>query len=368
MLTASYGGGAERLILDQSRFHDRDKFNIHIITLREGNIENEFRKLKSVKYLCLNVPKGFRLSALFKLISFIRKNKIKLVHAHLIEPEIYTVPLKIFIPGLKIITTKHNANEFKKKRYIGLLCKITSIFADKIISVSDEIKNFSIRYEFIKPDKILVFYNGIDIQKYKKIKSAEKLSEIRKKYGLKDNDFLVGIVGRLTKQKGHNILIRAAELLKDKISNLKIMVIGEGELRQSLVKEVSKRGLQEKLLFTGHVDDMKKIYAILDILCMPSLWEGLSVVLLESMSMKKLVILSDLPNNREVAEDGNEAVYFQTGNHEELADKIFYYYQNPEYGDIIKLNARKKIIEEFNYIDNLNKIEGLYTNILKTES
>jgi glycosyltransferase involved in cell wall biosynthesis len=368
LLTASYGGGAEKLVLDQAKFYNKDVFKLHIITFREGNIENEFRNLKDVKYLCLQTPKKFSFKTISKLLKYIKKNRINMVHAHLIEAELYSFPLKIFAPTLKIILTKHNANEFKKKIFFRLISKIISILVDKIICVSETIKDFSVKYELSSPRKIQIAYNGIDPAKFKKNHINGEIEKSRKKFGFKKDDFLVGIIGRLTKQKGHIYLVKAAEKLINTIPRLKILVIGEGELKDFLEFEIIQRGLQDIFVLTGHIDNMFEIYSILDIVCIPSLWEGLSLVLLEAMSMENLVIMSDLPNNIEVAEENKEAIYFQTGNHEELAEKIYYYYQNPDDAKKIGNNARKKILHKFNYIDNLKKIENLYMDVIGIKS
>jgi glycosyltransferase involved in cell wall biosynthesis len=364
LLTASYGGGAERLILDQGLFFDRDKFNLHIITLREGNIESQFRELKEVSYLCLYSPKKFSFKNLRRLIKYIKENNIHLLHAQLFESEFYAFLLKLFIPILKIIVTKHNANEFKKKFLFGFLGKIMSLVTDKIIAVSDSIKDFTIKYEFVKPIKILTIYNGINTSKFQRNIDKDEITNLRNSFCIKENDFVIGVIGRFTKQKGHIILVKAVEYLKEKIHNLKIIMIGDGELKEEILIEIKQKGLETKFLLTGHLDDMSMIYSILDILCVPSLWEGLSLVQLEAMSTENLVIISDLQNNLEVAEENTEAVFFKTGNYEDLANKILYFYQNPHDADSIKTNARKKIIAKFDFKDNLKKLENLYSRLL----
>jgi len=368
LLTASYGGGAERLILDQAKYYDKEKFNLHIITFREGNIENDFKVLKEARYLCLQAPKRFSFKTLSRLIKYINENKISLIHVHLMEPEIYTAPLKILRPSLKIIVTKHNTDRFKKKIHISILCKFLSFFADGIICVSKSTKDFSKKYELVNEKKVHVIYNGIDTRKFRRIENRKVINDFRRKFGLTDHDFVIGVVGRLTKQKGHIYLIEAACLLKNKIPNLKIVIVGEGELKETFEQEAKKKDLQNNLIFTGHVDEMDKLYPILDILCMPSLWEGLSIVLLEAMSAESLVIMSNLPNNKEVARENEEASYFEVGDYEELAEKILYYYNNPEAAERVKKNARKKIVDKFDYLENLKAIERLYLQTLRSPS
>jgi glycosyltransferase involved in cell wall biosynthesis len=239
--------------------------------------------------------------------------------------------------------------------------KTISLFADRVICVSNEIGRFSRKYEFINPKKIEVYPNGIDTKKLIKIKNHLLL---RKKLGLNKNDFVVGIVGRLTKQKGHIFLIKAVELLQNKIPNLKVLVIGDGELEVSLKKEVIKRGLQNQFKFLGFRHDTQDLYSMMDVFCMPSLWEGLSIVLLEAMSTERLIVMSNLPNNIEVVKPNQEGIYFKKGNYVELADKVLDCYKYPQKTERIKKNARQKVTEKFDFKNNLKKIERAYLEVL----
>ena len=256
LITSSYGGGAERLVLDQMKLYDQSKFNLYVITFRPGQLEDGFKKTNAT-YHCLHTKSRLSLSTLIKLSKFIKNKNIKLIHAHLVEPEIYAVLLKILNPRVKLIITKHNTNDFRKKFGWRIIGKLISMFANRIICVSNEVKRFSLKYEKIKSNKILVYPNGINT---KEIRKVEGVSKLRKELELNQKDFVLGIIGRLTKQKGHIILLKAIELLKDKIPNLKLLIIGDGELIKKLEQEVIKRGIGDKVKFLGFRNDIKELY------------------------------------------------------------------------------------------------------------
>jgi len=358
-VTASYGGGAEKLILDQAKFFNKDLFKLHIISFREGNIEDEFRELKDVKYFCLNAPKKFKIKTLKRLLNYIKKNNMDLIHAHLIEPELYLIPIKIFKPFVKIIITKHGADEFRKNFPLSTILKLLSLLCNKIICVSDSRRKFAEKYETINPEKISVIYNGVDTEKFKKIDDKIQRNLLREDLKIGKDDFIIASIGRLVAVKGYNFLIKASEILKPKIKNLKILIIGEGELENKIKKSVNEKELADYFIFSKFRSDLDKIYSIIDIFCLPSIREGLSTVLLECMSCENLAVISALESNKEIA-DENEAVYYKTGDHHELAEKLLFFYEFPEKMSEIKLNARKKILSKFNYVNNLRKIEKLY--------
>ncbi|MBU1626279.1 glycosyltransferase, partial [bacterium] len=346
LLTASYGGGAERIILDQIFFFDKNKFNLQVITIREGNIEETFRNQHFAPYLCLKAPKKSFIHSISILNKYIKEHRIDLLHVHLIEPELFSIPLKILNPKLKIIVTKHLANDIRKKFYFSLVLKFISIFIDKMICVSEDRANFACKYETLNPSKVIILYNGTNTEKFQRISDTKKISGLRKDFGLKDDDYIIGIIGRIIKHKGHGYLIDVVRTLKSKIPVLKILVVGDGPYENILKEKIHEQSLDDYFVFPGYQNNLVAIYSILDILCIPSINEGLSTVLLEGMSSQTLAIIADLPSNREIAVDGKEAVYFCPGNHLELAEKIYFSYQNPDIALLIKENARKKIVEK----------------------
>lgn len=363
LISASYGGGAERLVLNHMRYFDSSIFKLHVITLRKGHLEEDFCSTRA-KYTCLETKYRFSISDLLKINRYIKENNIKLLHVHLIEAEFYSLVLKILNPGLKTVITKHNTNEFRKIIFFRIFGKIISMFSTAVICVSEAVRNFIIKYEFILPEKTIIFKNGIDLSRNSFISKNKFSSEqFATEAGITDKNFVLGIVGRLNQQKGHDILFSAVSILKGKIPDLKLLVLGDGELRDSLERKAQDLNIAENIIFMGYRDDIYNFYNLFDILCMPSLWEGLSLVLLEAMSTGTLVIMSDLPNNHEVA-SSKEGVYFKTSDTRALADKIFYYYNHPNEAQEIKQNARRKVEFCFDFEKNLKSIENLYKKFL----
>lgn len=352
IITSSYGGGAERLVFNQMRMFNSKKFNLHVISFRSGQLENDFNSFNNVKYSCMNQKKHFSYNTLFRINAYVKKNRIDVIHCHLIEAELYGMFLKILNPKLKFVITKHNANDFRKKLLYRLLGKLISLFSNKIICVSNEIFNFTKKYEFVNVKKLVTLSNGIIVK--------DKSKATRDNLGYSKDDFLVGVVGRLTEQKGHIYLIKALELIKDDISSMKVLFLGDGKLEDSLRKEVKERDLTDIVEFCGFKSNMDDYYSNLDVLCMPSLWEGLSLVLLEGMSFENVVVMSDLPNNLEVAKPDVEGIYFKKCDVKDLSEKLLYVYNNWDEVKSVGKNARTKVISDFNFKDNLKKIESLY--------
>lgn len=358
LIPASYGGGAENLVLDQIRYYNKRKVKYRVVALRRENEEDKFRQ--HVEFACLNVKKRFSINALVKLNRGLKNGKIQILHTHLMEADVYGFLLKILNPEIKWISTKHNNDEFRKKKFWRILNKIISIKNDKIITVSNAVKNFIIKYEWVNPRKMIVLTNGIDTKRFRKISDTK----IRGEYKIDKNDFVVGIVGRLNYQKGHIFLLGAIKLLKDKIKNLKVLIIGNGELEEELKCKCKEYGIEQNVIFGGFRKDMEYIYNSFDVFCLPSRFEGLPLVIIEAMACERYCIGSDIPNNLEVIKNKSEGVLVKIGDVNKIAQEIYYAYKNPLIRQKKGKKARVRVLKDFEFRDNLRKIEEVYGELL----
>ena len=106
--------------------------------------------------------------------------------------------------------------------------------------------------------------------------------EIRAKYGIKDDDFVIGHVGRFYPQKNHEFLIDVFKEVCKQKPNAKLLLLGDGPLQDNIRQKVASLGISESVLFAGLQKDPAPFYSAMDVFCFPSLWEGLGIVLLEA--------------------------------------------------------------------------------------
>ncbi|MGQ4875838.1 MAG: glycosyltransferase family 4 protein [Promethearchaeia archaeon] len=365
LLSSVSGGGAQRLVLNHMYHFNKRKFNVYVVSLRSGNMSSLFNELDE-KYYCLNQKSRFSFKNFIKLLHFIKEKKIQIIHTHLLEADTYGFLLKLFLPRIKLISTRHGENKFRKKIYWGLFNYFISLNFYRIICVSQSLCKFIRRYEFIPKKKIILIYNGIDTDFFKK----EDHNNLRKRLlGQKNKDLiLIGIVGRLKKLKGHEVLFKALKILKQKgFHNIKVLVLGDGYHFQNLKQLRKELNLEKEILFLGFQKNIKDYYNIFDILCLPSYYEGLPLVPIEAMSCECLVLCSDIPNNTEVIQHGIDGIIFKTGDHHDLALKIEEVLINKYNNDKLKENARKKVLKKFNFKKTIKNIENLYFKALKIQ-
>lgn len=242
-------------------------------------------------------------------------------------------------PNAKMVCTVHHTY-YQQQKYIKsqrwkylfyLLEKLMYRNADKLISVSEDTKNVLIKKYTISPKKIVVIPNGVDFNKFKKIKSIKKIP----------NSLL--FVGRLDKRKGIDFLVKLIPFIAKEIPDIKLFIIGKGKLRDNLEKFVKKNNLEKNIEFLGFIpdEDLPKWYNKCNLTVVPSIFEGFGITVIESLACGTPVIGTDTDGIRGIIKD--KKYLFRFGNKEELSNKII---QNIKNSISINFDKRKYSLDE----------------------
>lgn len=203
---------------------------------------------------------------------------------------VLNIPLVFHIHSTEVGRQRGGGSStIKKMEYEG------ANIADRVFTVSYAMKNELINFG-VNPDKIDVIYNGVDEKKYD-LENIDggKIIELRKKYNIKEGEILLLFIGRLTEVKGVVKLVEAMPEVIEEFPNVKLLILGKGELENHLKEMVERLRLNEKVILKFEfVDENERIlhYAISDICVFPSFYEPFGIVCLEAMSLKKPVVVS----------------------------------------------------------------------------
>lgn len=288
------GGGAERVASNLSLNLTDDKYDKHIIVYDDEKVDYPYKG----KFISLNAKATIH--PVGKIINFIKRitrlrkikkqYKIESTLSLLSGPNIVNILSK---SNDKVIISVRNyisksSNGFYGKIY-KLLIKLLYNKADLIVVVSEAIKKDLIKNYSLKEEKIKVIYNPYDIERINHLASEsieEKYSEIFK------NPTVI-TVGRLSKQKGQWHLIRAFKKVKEEIPNAKLVILGQGELQDYLIKLTINLGLKNDIYFLGFQKNPFKYIARSTLYVFPSLYEGFPNALCEAMACGIPVISAD---------------------------------------------------------------------------
>ena len=262
LVTGLTMGGAENVVLNLARYSSKEKFNTYVLSLsKKEELLPEFLKCNINTTLLRKSNSFLDFISMFKsLHAFIKKNDIQLIHAHMFHSLILASLVKLINPSLKIIYTSHTLNRSFK-------------FSQAIVFLMKPLRDIDIIFS---KDMLRFFYK----KAYKIIPNGVKIEHYQVAYPKYDTFTFIAI-GRLTEAKNHKFLIEFANALKEKY-NFEIHIVGEGELQGELEKLIKESNLQKEIKLLGLRSDIPKRLQQSHALLMPSLWEGLPLVILEA--------------------------------------------------------------------------------------
>jgi len=247
--------------------------------------------------------------------------------------------------------------------------------ADLIVTVSHAMRDELIRLGF-PTEKIQVCPNGVDPQKYCREEVGEvKVKEVRQAYGLEDGDLMALYIGRLVWVKGVDKLITAMPQVLKKVPNIKLVVVGLGEMRDYLEKLVDNLKLQDVVKFRFEfIPEEERIahYAACDVAVFPSLYEPFGIVALEAMSMEKPVVVgaSGVSGMREVVvPSGPDQCGFHVNPSDsaDIAWGIINAVQDPQKKVQLGQNGRRRVLQEFSWDIAARRTAQLYSELLESK-
>jgi glycosyltransferase involved in cell wall biosynthesis len=243
--------------------------------------------------------------------------------------------------GVKnIIYRRGNAKPVKNSFSNRILFKkiITGIIAN-----SEETKRSILKQnpKLFPSDRIKVLYNGIDLKNYDSLASVPI-------YKNRDSRILLGSAGRLSIEKGHHMLIEMSLLLRKRGIPFILLIAGEGPEKNQLMEKCRKSGLEDEILFTGFIENIKSFMHSIDIFILPSLWEGFGYVSIEAMASSKPVLAFHTGSNPEIIEDKKTGFLVTCYDIEELTDKLSVLINDHELRKTFGNEGRKRVEMFFN--------------------
>jgi glycosyltransferase involved in cell wall biosynthesis len=205
--------------------------------------------------------------------------------------------------------------------------RLCARFTDRLIAVSKPDIETGLTRRIAGEDKFALIYNGIALEKFRQPVDDRQL---RRSLGLDPDCKLVGMIGRLDRQKNPLDFIRAAAVVAGTYSEVQFLLVGDGALRpqcEALIKELNLEG---KFFLLGYREDVHKILPILTITTMSSLWEGLPIAFLEAMSAGKPIVANDVDGAGDVVIDGETGFLVPPREPAEMAERILFLLDNEE--------------------------------------
>ena len=250
------------------------------------------------------------LIALWKLIQLIRREKPDIVHTHTAKAGTLgrtAAIIALFGRRKKIFHTFHGHvfhSYFSplKTRVFITIEQVLGYLTHRIIAVSDNTGQELLAYKIARHSKITVIPLGLDLDPFSVCEHHK--GELRDELGLSSDHLLIGLVARLVPVKGISYLLEAASCLVQIHPRVRVLIVGDGELRPALEEQVKALGIEDNVVFLGYRKDLPRIYADLDLVVLSSLNEGLPVSIIEAMSSAKVVVATGVGGVPNLISDG----------------------------------------------------------------
>ena len=366
-------GGTARHVLDLALVLSRRGYNVSLIYSKQradGFFYEELKHLEHLGVAIYQIPMrreiGFwDIVHLITLRKLLLKKQFDVVHAHSSKAGALTRIAMLGLKGLveytphAIITLNTQLSVISRFFYKNVE-KFLSFFTDAVIALSDVELEHLIRDVGINPKKIFLVSNGIDLNHILDQKKVlQKSLEIRQSLGIEKDAFVIGFVGRLTVQKSPDILIESFNYILQRTDNVKLIIVGDGELADELNTLIKKYNLGSNVVWLKQKRGVEYM-PVFNLFLLTSLYEGFPYVFLEALSFGLPIVSSLVGGASEVIENGKNGYIVSSQDASVIGENIIKIINDAELCQSMKYFAKQKVME-FSIEKMTDKILNVYT-------
>jgi glycosyltransferase involved in cell wall biosynthesis len=355
-------GGAEQLLVSAAPHLDRTRFRYEVAYLlsTKDALAGELRR-HGIHVSCLGDGAAWPV----RLRALVREQRIDLVHAHL---PYAAIGARLALAGRgrpRLVYTEHNVwQSYKPPTYWANL--LTFARNDHVFTVSDEVRA-SIRYpgglRRLRLPPLETLYHGLD-RATLDASAAPPADGVREELGIPPRAPVVATVANFRHEKGHEYLLRAADLVRRSLPDVRFLLVGQGPLEGQVRREAERLELGDTVIFTGYRTDVLRLTAAVDVFALSSLHEGLSIALMEAMAMGKPPVVTRVGGLPELVEDRRHGLLVPPADPQALAAGILSVLRDPALRHRLGQAARRRAAD-FDIRTTLRRMEEVYAGLLR---
>jgi glycosyltransferase involved in cell wall biosynthesis len=340
-------GGMEKLVLEFARHADRSRFGLRFVSLTgRGAIAEDIEAL-GWPVTALEDSGGVRPSLVLRLARLMREWAVDVVHVHNTKPLLYCAPAARLAGVTRVVYTRHGQRHRATGRQNALF-RMTTRLVDDVVCVSEDGGRRSI-VEGIAPNRVCTVWNGVDVGRFA--------------YAGPTGGGPAVMVGRLSPEKDVATLLAATKMVVDQEPGFRLEIAGDGKCLAELGAQCTGLGLDEQVRFHGNVEDVAGLLGRASMCVLPSLTEGISLTLLESMARGLPVVATRVGGNPEVVEEGQTGILVRAQAPAELAEAMLKLYRDPALGRAMGCRGRKRVETHFDIRRMVAKYEEIYSGL-----
>ncbi|MGA3166524.1 MAG: glycosyltransferase family 4 protein [Terriglobia bacterium] len=353
-------GGAEEHILTLLRGLDRKYFHFHLVCPAECAEELRPDLPADVELLPLCLGKPRHIGAALRLAQILRKRKVDILHSHQFYASLFASPIGWLCRVPVVMETPHLREAWRHGPLKGgfAVDRLIGRFVDHYIAVSQANARYLVELKGLPKEKIIVIHNGCDLARFTPGRPAPP--DLRGRLRFDKGDPVLLVVGRLEPQKGHHTLLETLPAIRREFPRVRLVCLGEGSLRPDLEREASALGLEESVRFVGYQPNVADWLALADVAVLPSLFEGLPLVAIESLAAGKPMVATAVDGTPEVIVNEKTGLTVPPGDSTLLAEAICRLLREPALRQNLGRSGRQWVEERFGREEQVRRTQELY--------
>jgi sugar transferase (PEP-CTERM/EpsH1 system associated) len=354
-------GGAQTALYNLLSHLDRQRYKPQVACLYNGDgaIAQKIQSI-DVPVIDLGMKSKYRLDAFWRLYHMICIQHPTILHTWMFHANIPGRMIGHLAGVPRIITSERTmGQEGRVRRWLN---HSTIRLADRVVCVSQGVANFAIETIRLPANKIVVIRNGIALEQFVNLPTQP---EARANYHFPDGALIIGAIGRPRAVKGYPILVEAFVRLAQTHPSTHLVFVGDGPERPKLVEQARGAGLSDRVTFIADQPDVPGLLPALDILALPSLFEGMPNVVIEAMAAGLPVVATAVGGTPEVVIDGETGLLVPPSDPEALANALSKLLREPDLRQRMGQSGRQRAFEQFNILHTVQQTQALYESLIQ---
>lgn len=344
---ASLGfGGQERRILRELEGYDPARFR-GMLLCQPGSKLGRVTEERKIPTIWLKMRSFYDPVAFVKVIKLLKRERVDIIHAHS-SRDAWLAGMAGKWLGIPVFRTRH------------LLTRIGGPFVysrltDRVITVSEEVRQYLIS-QGVPGEQIISIPTGINLRRFDPARTD--LVDMRQRFNIPHETFVIGIIAVLRRAKGHRFLLQAVKQLAPEFPQLKLLIAGTGPQEQNIRNLIKELGIEQQVLLLGHQDDIPSLLKMFDVFVLPAQEEALGTALIEATAMGVPAIATRIGGIPEVL--GEAGLLFESEDVEALTNHLRTLIRSPEVAARMRIQGAARARELYDEYLMIRRTEELY--------
>jgi glycosyltransferase involved in cell wall biosynthesis len=360
-------GGTEEHVLMLLRGLDRRQFRLHLVCTPEVAEKLRADVPADVELLPLRLRKPTQAASAVRLMHLMRSRRVGILHCHQFYSSIFAAPLGRLCRVPVILETPHVREQWRRGWKANYrIDRVVGRCVDYYLANCQANARYLMEEKGLPAEKVELIYHGDDLKRFHP--DHRPPADLRESLGFGHDDPVLIVLGRLEPQKGHHVLLDALPMVRREFPAVRLVCVGDGSSRGALGNQAARLGLQDTVRFVGHQSNVADWLALGDVTVLPSFFEGLPLVPMESLAAGRPVVASAVDGTPEIVISGKTGLTVPAGDVAALGGAVCEMLRDPALRRDLARAGREWVLEHFTEERLVERTQALYLSTWKEKT